>query len=276
MIEIRKISFSYRPGRGVLFDGLSLDLTDGMVHGLLGLNGTGKTTLLKTICGLLVPQAGSVAVDGRRTALRQPSWLCDIAMVPEEVALPAVTMQAFVRRTAPFYPFFSEQEFAENCQLLGVDASMNTAGMSMGSRKKAYMAFVMACGTPYLLLDEPANGLDIPSKNNLRQLIASAADQGRTVVIATHQVSELQNLIDSVTILDRRGIVLSASTADIAGRLRFGPPCGGDEALYCGESLAGRVCVSENTDCSDTEANLELLFHAATQHRDRMAAIMNR
>lgn len=275
MIELKNLTFSYRRGSRNVLEEISATLAEGMIHGLLGRNGTGKTTLLKTVCGLLLPQKGSVAVDGENPARRTPSVLGRLMIVPEEFDLPGVPLDTFVRHTAPFYTRFSTELFDMNCRELEVDPRAKCDALSMGQRKRAYLAFALACRTPYLLLDEPVNGLDIPAKAVLRRLLAAAADSGQTIVISTHQVADLQNLIDNVVILDERGIVLNATTAELSRRLRFGVLRAGDEPLYWEESVAGRTGVCENRDASDTDTDLALLFNAATADRDRLVAIMN-
>lgn len=275
MIEFSDLTVGYHRRRPVL-RGLDGHFAAGSVHGLLGANGVGKTTLLKTLSGLLVPMKGSALVAGRPAARRAPSILGKMFFVPEEFDLPAVPLSRFVRMTAPFYPAFSQEAFEANCREMDVDPSVALDAMSMGQRKKAYIAFALATGVDYLLLDEPTNGLDIPGKSAFRRMLAAEASRGATIIISTHQVADLERLVDSVTIMDNRGIILSATTAEIERRLSFGPVGKDDECLYKEESLAGTVGVTENRGDGETSVDLALLFGAVACNRARVDEIMNR
>ncbi len=276
MIEFSNLTVGYRRRRAVL-KGLNGRFATGSVHGLLGANGVGKTTLLKTICGLLVPQAGAVSVLGSPATRRLPSTLRSLFYVPEEFDLPAVSLRRYAAVSAPFYPRFSGDTLLANCREMEIDPAARLDAMSMGQRKKAYIAFALATGVECLLLDEPTNGLDIPGKSTLRRLLAAEAARGTTIIISTHQVVDLEKLVDSVTIMDNDGIILSSTTREIEERLAFGPvdPADGD-ILYKEESLAGLVGVTENRAGAETSVDLALLFGAVTRNRARVDQIMNR
>lgn len=275
MIEFSNLTVGYRRRHPVL-KGLNGRFAAGSVHGLLGANGVGKTTLLKTICGLLVPSAGTVSVDGKSAAKRLPSTLAGMFFVPEEFDLPAVSLDRFARVTSPFYPAFSRETFEGYCREMEVEPSQRLDAMSMGQRKKAFIAFALATGTGCVILDEPTNGLDIPGKSTLKRLLAAEASRGTTIIISTHQVVDLERLVDSVTIMDNDGIILAATTREIESRLAFGPVDKADDCLYKEESLAGPVGVTENRDGAETSVDLTLLFNAVVRNRARVNEIMNR
>jgi ABC-2 type transport system ATP-binding protein len=242
----------------------------------LGANGVGKTTLLKTLCGLLVPSAGEVSVDGVAATRRAPSTLREMFFVPEEFDLPPVSLARYASASAPLYPAFSREAFDNNCRELEIDPALRLDSMSMGQRKKALIAFALSTGVRYLLMDEPTNGLDIPGKSTLRRLLAAEAARGTTIIISTHQVADLEKLVDSVTIMDNNGILLTATTREIERRLSFGRVDKNDECLYKEESLAGTVGVTENRTGEETNVDLSLLFNAVAKNRARVNEIMNR
>ncbi len=275
MIEFSNLTVGYRRRRPVL-KGLNGRFATGSVHGLLGANGVGKTTFLKAICGLLLPQAGNVSVFGSPAAKRLPSMLKNLFFVPEEFDLPAISLRRFAAVTAPFYPRFSHDSLEANCREMEIDPASRLDAMSMGQRKKAYIAFALATGVDCLLLDEPTNGLDIPGKSSLRRLLAAEEARGTTIIISTHQVVDLQKLVDSVTIMDNNGIILSATTREIEEKLTFGPVGKDDDCLYKEDSLAGLVGVAENRTGAETSVDLTLLFNAVARNRARMDKIMNR
>lgn len=274
MICLKSVNYSYRRREG-LFDALSVDFDDGHVHGLLGSNGAGKTTLMSLAAGLLFAHGGSVEVDGKDPSLRQPQLLSDLLFVPEELSLPSMSIERYARLTAPFYTRFAAADFDRCCHSLGVDRLKNLRRMSMGERKKAYIAFALACNCRNLLFDEPTNGLDIPSKAVFRELVAGYAADDRTVVVSTHQVREVENLIDSVVMIDRAGLVLSATTEQIARRLRFSLYRKGDQLLYSEQSVEGIRGVAKNDTDQESVVDLELLFQAANVQRATIVELFN-
>lgn len=270
MINVQNISFHYKGQKALVFDRFSLQLEENRIYGLLGKNGTGKSTLLYLLAGLLRPTAGSVYCDGVTAYKRQPALLQDIFLVAEEFDLPPVSLKEYVRLNSPFYPRFSE-EVLENClrdfELTG-DIHLNE--LSMGQRKKAHMAFAMATQTKYLLMDEPTNGLDIPSKSQFRRVIAQNMTDERTVIISTHQVHDVEQLLDHILILDQRRVLLNASVQDISEQYTFEyrtPQQMDDAVLYAEPTLQGNAVIARRqAGDAETQINLELLFNYKTQN----------
>ncbi len=273
MIQFQDVSFGYRGGR--LFDHLNLTLRRGAVYGLLGKNGAGKSTLLKLAAGLLAPRQGAIAVLEHTPQKRQPSFLNQVFVVPEEFDLPCITITDYAWAYGCFYPNFSYEQLTDLLRELEVDNAQRLDRMSLGQRKKAYIAFAIACNTPILLMDEPTNGLDIPSKSSFRRVIARVADEERTVVISTHQVRDLDQLIDSVVILDQSRILLNASTAEITKRLEFVRLDEGQPALYAEQTIHGRWGVRPNTSDEESPLDMELLFNAAVTNPDTIQLLFN-
>ena len=274
MINVKNLTFGYR-GRARLYNDFSLSLGAGRIYGLLGSNGTGKSTLLKLICGVLTPKSGSVEVGGKHSNARNIETLRTIAIVPEEFSLPNVSVEEYARLTAPFYPTFDHNFFRKALAEFGVEGSQKFGRMSMGQRKKGLIAFAMACGTPILILDEPTNGLDITSKITFRRLLAEWATPERTAIISTHQVKDVENLLDHIVIIDHRGLVLDAPTYEISSRLRFSVEANAEGALYSQPSLGGYSTVRENTTAEESNIDIEMLFGAATSAPAELQRILN-
>lgn len=274
MITFENVVFGYDRRRKVFSD-LTLTLGKGHIHGLLGCNGIGKSTLLNLICGLLSPDAGDVCIDGNSPQRRSVQLLSELMLVPEEMSLPDIAFRRFAALTGVFYPAYSAEAFEHHCAALEIDPAQSPRKMSMGQRKKSYIAFALACNPRILLLDEPTNGLDIPSKSVLRSLLAAYADENRTIVISTHQVREIENLIDNVVILDAEGLVLNVPTEELARRLTFGPLPAGAKAVYTTPSLNGREGIAANTTGSESRPDLELLFTAVTHDRNAIPSILH-
>lgn len=127
----------------------------------------------------------------------------------------------------------------------------------------------------FLLLDEPTNGLDIPSKTILRSLLAAYADEKRTIVISTHQVREVENLIDKIVILDEQGLVLAATTEELSHRLTFGPLPADAKAIYSTPSFSGEEGIALNTTGRESRPDLELIFAATTHDRMTIPSILH-
>ena len=275
MIKMESLNFGYASRRKVL-NNISLTLGEGHIHGLLGCNGIGKTTLLKLICGIMRPDSGSVMVDGIDPMLREPQTFRELMIIPEEFDLPNVSLERYAKITSPLYPSFDMGAMRHYCEALNVDSHERLHSISMGQRKKAYIAFALACNVRMLLMDEPTNGLDIPSKSIFRRLLAGYVDDSRMVVISTHQVADVESLLDNIVILDGQGVVLNATTSDICRRLKFGKAQEGDDVIYSERTIAGDVAVSLNEMGEDSQLNIELLFNAATANRDRIGEIFKK
>ncbi|MBO7189138.1 MAG: ABC transporter ATP-binding protein [Alistipes sp.] len=275
MIKAESLNFGYTSRRKVL-NNISLTLGEGHIHGLLGCNGIGKTTLLKIICGIMRPDSGSVSVDGIDPMLREPQMFRELMIIPEEFDLPNVSLERYAKIASPFYPRFDIGAMRGYCEVLNVDSRERLHSMSMGQRKKAYIAFALACNVKMLLMDEPTNGLDIPSKSIFRRLLAGYVDDSRMVVISTHQVADVESLLDNIVILDGQGVVLNATTADICRRLKFGKAEESDSVIYTERTIAGDVAVSLNETEEDSQLNIELLFNATTANRDAMCEIFKK
>ena len=277
MIEINNVSFGYTRKK-LLYKKLQLTLTTGNIYGLLGKNGAGKSTLLKNIIGLLYPLEGTISVNGHAPARRAPSFLETIYLIPEEVHVPAVTIDRYIDLFAPFYPLFNREQLMAYLEKLEVATADKLSTLSFGQQKKFIIAFALACNTKVLLLDEPTNGLDIPSKKRFRQLIAAVMSEERMIFISTHQIKDLDNLIDQVIIVDEGQLLLNASISAISEKLSFKTveQIPADRpVLYEEDALKGKAIVVENSGKEQTKINLEHLFNAITENPSLAKTIFN-
>ena len=266
MIQVKNITFGYPGAKKNVFSDFSLELKENNIYGLLGKNGTGKSTLLYLITGLLRAKHGEVVVDGVGSNERNPNILKDIFIVPEEFEMPNISLNAYVKLMEPFYPNFS-REVLESCMKdfeLPLFHKLNE--LSMGQKKKVFMSFALASGTRLLLMDEPTNGLDIPSKTQFRKVIANNMSDDRILIISTHQVHDVEALLDHILILSESNMLLNASTADICERYKFeyrNPQEMDETVIYAEPTLQGNAVIAKrNEGDGETQINLELLFNA--------------
>ena len=269
MLKINDITFGYKRKGTPVFNHFNMELESDSIYGLLGKNGAGKSTLLYLMCGLLRPQDGEVFFNGKPVAGRRPEILEDVFIVPEEFELPPLKLSTYVKINAPFYPHFSEQLLKDCLQDFELPEDIHLGGLSMGQKKKAFIAFAIATNTRLLLMDEPTNGLDIPAKSCFRRVVARQMREDRTIVISTHQVRDVDALLDHVAVVDHSRILLNASTSDITSCFAFEQRSAGEDvsdALYVQPNMMGNAVIARNRDNCDSQLNLELLFNALMEN----------
>ncbi len=262
MIDINNLTFRYRK-RKSLFNQLNMQVEPGSVVGLLGKNGAGKSTLLKLLAGVLRPTSGDVLVFEVPAADRNPNVLQDVFFVPEEFVLPSVKMDTFVKATAPLYPNFDKDKLTRILNEFELNGQMKLHKISYGQKKKFLIAFALSTQCKLLILDEPTNGLDIPSKALFRKVVAGSVFEEQVVFISTHQVKDVDNLIDKVMIIDNGQVVLNRSLIDLSNQYAFKTAYAveAERALYHEEYPGGfKVIVTANEE--PTDVDMEVLFNA--------------
>ena len=253
MIEIKDLAFSY--GKTPILKSITTTLEEGRIYGLLGENGVGKTTLLTLLCGLKKVCSGSITTDGENPFDRTPTLLQNQFYLPDEVLPVAMKAECFAKERGAFWP--------EN------DPAKKMNQMSAGQLKKTYISLALACGCKYIFMDEPTNGLDIPSKTQFRSAIMKYTSDDSTIVISTHQVRDLENIIDPIIILDRQDVLLNASVEEITSKLYFdyGTQLH-PESLYSEQLPGGFIQVYPNTTGEDSKINVEALFNAVHKNKE--------
>lgn len=260
MIEIKDLSFAYSKEK--VLDCISTTFKQGRVYGLLGANGVGKSTLFKLLCGLLTTKEGSIDIDGYSPAERNPGFLSRIFYIPEDFEGPALTIKNYAKGISSFYPNYDEELLNTLLNDFEIDINRKFTTLSLGQRKRAILCIAFAMNTEYLLLDEPTNGLDIPSKLEFRKIVARLMDEKRTIIISTHQVKDVENLLDHIMILDKRAVLLDKSVADIQNEYLFEisntiP----EDALFIEAGLGGCCSIRKNVNGEESRINIELLFN---------------
>ena len=277
MVHIENLNFSYGKNKS-LFDQLNLALPSGNIYGLLGMNGAGKSSLLKIIAGLIFPDNGKVEVAGFTPKDRYPDFLSEVYLVSEEFELPGLTINHYVPLYSPFYSRFNHLLFESYINEFKIRRDQKLTSMSYGQKKKFMLAFGLATDCKLLILDEPTNGLDVPSKSQFRKILANAIHEDRSIIISTHQIRDMENLIDPIIILDEGEIIFFQSCENVANKLciaKQSEVLGSQNVLYYEPSLGGYTVVKENVDGIDTKINLEILFNAVINNKEKIAQIFN-
>ncbi len=274
MIKIDNLGFSY--GNVPVLKNITMTLEPGKIYGLLGENGVGKTTLLTLLCGLKNPNEGSIEVDGFNPYRRNPELLSRQFYLADEMQVLPIRADKYALMVGPFWQRYDHNKFLEIMSLFENDPSKKLSEMSTGQLKKTYISLALSLGCKYVYLDEPTNGLDIPSKSQFRSALMKYTDEDSTIVISTHQVRDLENVIDPIIILDRQDVLLNASIETISKKLYFdyGTELHPD-SLYSEQIPGGFIQVRQNVDSVDSKVNIEALFNAVHKHKDLVKTLFN-
>jgi ABC-2 type transport system ATP-binding protein len=278
MIQFKDFQFYYRKHQQ-MFEGLNLTLQKGHIYGLLGKNGAGKSTLLKNAVGTLYPKGGCCEVNGVLSSKRKPSMLSEIFFLPEQISAPEVNIDHFIKMNAPFYPKFSRELFDKVMNEFDLKTKNKLHQLSHGQQKKVFLAFGIATQTDWLLMDEPTNGLDIPSKSAFRKVVTSFIADDRGIIISTHQIADIEKLIDSIVVIDEGKLLLNKSLQEISEKLSFKlvnePSDLKFPALYEENYGVGTRVIAENKSGEESLVDLEILFNAVTSKNNQITNILN-
>ncbi len=277
MLKIDNISFGYRRNKSIIRK-FNMTLQPGTVCGLLGKNGAGKSTLLYLICGLLKPDSGSIDFKGHNPIKHEVAFLEDVMIVPEEFSLPNMKLADYVRVNAPFYPNFSQSDMNDYLYMFDLDPEAHLGKCSMGQKKKAIISFALACNTSLLILDEPTNGLDISAKRAFRKAVAKNMTDEKCIIISTHQVLDVEKILDHVCIIDNNGVLLNTSMFEVSKHLSFRVTNDRElieNALMSFDAPGGASIVERATPDNETDVNLEMLFEFVESNRDLVKQIFS-
>jgi len=211
ILETKGLSKSYF--RKQALDGLDISLNPGRIVGLLGPNGSGKTTLLKLANGLLVPSGGEILVDGKAPGIESKKI---VSYLPEKTYLnnwmKVSDIIAFFR---DFYGDFKEDRALDMLKKLGIEPSDRLKTMSKGTKEKVQLILVMSRDARLYLLDEPIGGVDPAARDYILHTILTNYNENATVVISTHLISDIEQVLDDVIFISRGKVVLSSSVDEI-------------------------------------------------------------
>lgn len=262
MVELRGVSFGYQSDKNVL-DNLNLRLKEGRFYGLLGMNGSGKTTLLKLIAGKLFAHGGEIYVDGRNLRERDVETLQKVFMLPADFIFPNMSLEQFLAIYSEFYPEFRKEVLNDCLVNFEIQRDIkNLNQLSLGEKHKVAFSIALSLGTKIVLLDEAANGMDIPARKMFRKLLMKHVREDQLVILSTHIVQDIENLLTDVIVLRKDAPVYVASLEEIASRYSFGIQSYEEGVLYAEACAEGYHVITHKQENMDTEVSLELLFNA--------------
>ena len=219
MLTLSNISYSY-PGSKEALHGVTATIGSGF-HLLIGENGSGKTTLLHLMAGLRYPTSGDCELDGTPMRLRRPAELCRIQYLGDDMIFPADSIKEMADTHARFFPRFDSGMLAHNLEAFGIKAGERLRNMSLGNRRKAHLAYMLALKCDILLLDEPTNGLDITSKNTSSGMLVECVSPEQSVIVSTHTPADLESLYDNVMVLNHGELLLNMNVDEICSHIAF-------------------------------------------------------
>ncbi|MDE6301827.1 MAG: ATP-binding cassette domain-containing protein [Muribaculaceae bacterium] len=263
MLTLDHVSYKYKGGVQAITDA-NTEIGPG-TYLLIGSNGAGKTTLLRLLSTLLFATEGEVKLDGRDITLRRPEDMKQIFYMPDDLKSPMPTIAELEKRHACFYPSFNPELLRANLTDFGLTGTEKLDSLSLGMRRKSLLAYALSLGVKYLLLDEPANGMDIDSKKIFMRMINRCVSDDSTLVIATHNIHELSSMFTHLLYLDKGRLSLSISIPDLLERIAFVTSPSPVQGAAYQEPFGGLFhAVIANEDGLDTEIDFPLLFSALT------------
>ncbi|MBQ9443902.1 MAG: ABC transporter ATP-binding protein [Lachnospiraceae bacterium] len=213
LLSVRNLTkkYNYFPA----LSNISFDLESGRIVGLLGPNGSGKTTLIKTICGLLQPEEGGVLVMGNPVGVESKKV---ISYLPDSTYLgTGMTVREIINYFKDFYADFDETRAYDMLAKLGINASTRLKTMSKGTKEKVQLILVMSRRARLYILDEPIAGVDPAARDYILNTIISNYDRESSILISTHLISDVENILDDVIFLKEGHIVRFSSVDEIRG-----------------------------------------------------------
>lgn len=270
MIQIDNMDFAYNRKQN-LFENLNLHIGKSRICGLLGKNGAGKSTLLKLISGVLFAKAGEINVNKENVKNRNVSFLKDLYFLQEDFELPNDTISKYIKNHKVFYPSFSQKVFENSMTEFEMPLVSKIKDLSYGQKKKLHVSFALATRVALLLMDEPTNGMDIPSKSKFRSIVSKNLGDDQLVIISTHQIRDLGQLLDNIVIIQDGKVLINETLYDLSQRFTCEFVSGQqtpNDSLYS-ESVPGGIMILKNNEKGVvSDIDIEVLFNAITTNKD--------
>ena len=211
LLKVNSLTKKY--GNLTALNNLNFELESGHIIGLLGPNGSGKTTLIKIICGLLVPSAGEVTVKGNPIGVESKKV---ISYLPDTTYLgKSASVEGTINYFKDFYEDFDENRAYDMLGKLGINPRAKFRTLSKGTKEKVQLILVMSRRADLYILDEPIAGVDPAARDYILNTIISNYDENASILISTHLISDIENILDEVIFLKQGNIVRFSSVDEI-------------------------------------------------------------
>lgn len=211
MIEVKNVHKKY--GRKQVLKDLSFTAKKGEITCLIGINGVGKTTIMKAIMALTPINSGEILIDGEK--IRKDSFE-KITFIPDTIAtLPQMRIDETFTFMADFYKSWNPQRAEELLQFFKLDPTEKIANLSKGSTAKVNMLLGLALDVDYLLMDEPFSGIDMFSREQIAEVFTSHLIEERGVILTTHEISDIEHLIDKAVLIDNGEVIMEFSVEEV-------------------------------------------------------------
>lgn len=211
LVECKSLCKNY--GNKIALNNINLNIEQGRIVGLLGPNGSGKTTLIKILSGLLTAGSGEVYVSGRSIGIETKKI---VSYLPERTYLSEwMTVKQTINFFKDFYSDFSEKTACDMLERLGINLGEHLRTMSKGTREKVQLILVMSRNAELYLLDEPIGGVDPAARDYILKTIISNYNENASVIISTHLITDVENILDEVIFLKYGCLMLHETVDDI-------------------------------------------------------------
>lgn len=229
IIELKNLQKNY--GSEPAVQGINLSLEQGKIIGLLGPNGSGKTTIIKLINGLIPPTSGEILVDGKAVGVESKKI---ISYLPERTYLdPNMSVRECIRFFKDFYEDFNPDKAVELIQKLGIPPKKKLKTLSKGTKEKIQLILVMSRKAKVYILDEPIAGVDPASRDYILDTILNNFDTGATLIICTHLISDIERILDEVVFLSHGRILVNDSADNIRNKYQSSIDAAFREVFRC-------------------------------------------
>ena len=214
LLEIKNLYKNY--GEKQVLNNITLTVPRGKIIGLLGKNGTGKTTLIKLINGLLTPTEGEIIFEGEKIG---PQSKLNIAYLPERTYLDkSMTINETLKFFKEFYSNFNIDKAKDLLKKLDLDENQKIIKMSKGMQEKVQLVLVMSRKADLYILDEPLGGVDPATRDYILDTILTNFNEGASIIISTHLISDIERILDEVIFIDKGEIKLISDADELRNK----------------------------------------------------------
>ncbi len=279
MLVCNNITYQYSHSNENALDGFTFNSKDmhfdeegGKVYGLLGKNGAGKSTLIRILSGGIIHYKGECRIGDFSSSSRDPKMLQDIIIVPEEYYLPPILPLEYAKLFGIFYPHFTIDLLNSLIEGFEIPRKKLLVNMSFGQKKKFMIAFAFATRAKIIIFDEPTNGLDIPSKILFNQCVHKHKKLYQMIIVSTHQVKDVESIIDALILIHEGKSLLNTSIENIAQYFQVVQSekrLSSKDVIFCIESIGGYTSLQVRKKAlkKNTLQNVDIeLFFTATLH----------